>query len=65
MLKGHERMRYDRIIFRSVTNTWQPLSIELIGDQPITGGTSGEDKPLYPSDHFGLLMKIKLLTNKL
>jgi len=61
MLRGYERMRYDRILFKCVTNTWQPLSIELIGDQPIIG-TSWENKPLYPSDHFGLLMKIKLTT---
>jgi len=60
MLSGHERMRYDRIIFKSETSTWQPLSIEIIGDQPIKGETSWENKPLYPSDHFGLVMKIKL-----
>jgi len=56
---SYEQMRYDRILFKSQTSTWKPLSIELIGNELIKE-ISTEDNPIYPSDHFGLMVKIGL-----
>jgi len=60
MLQGYEQMRYDRILLKSQTNSWKPLSIELIGNEPIKE-ISKDDEPIFPSDHFGLMMKIALV----
>jgi len=54
MLKHYEEMRYDRILLKS--NSWNAKSIQMIGNEPIE---SDEDGPLFPSDHFGLLMELK------
>ncbi len=46
---GEKSRRIDRILLRS--RTWTPLSIRIVGNEPVTAG----DKGLFPSDHFGLV----------
>jgi endonuclease/exonuclease/phosphatase family metal-dependent hydrolase len=50
MIRKLERMRYDRIMFKSTGGRWVPVGIELVVTQPIDGQSD-----LLPSDHFGLL----------
>uniref|UniRef100_A0A6B2LBW6 Endonuclease/exonuclease/phosphatase domain-containing protein n=1 Tax=Arcella intermedia TaxID=1963864 RepID=A0A6B2LBW6_9EUKA len=58
MIKNYERMRYDRIMYKSNKKVWQPSGISLLGTQTIdpakVGGTL-----VYPSDHFGLIVTLK------
>lgn len=57
MLSGHprEQMRYDRIIMHSNKNILIARSIDLTCNDPIV-----EMPPIWPSDHFGLLMTIEM-----
>jgi len=53
MLTNYEQMRYDRILLRSTY--WKPHKIKLLGTKPVD-----ETKPkIFPSDHFGLEMKLQ------
>jgi len=54
-IPGYERMRYDRILLKS--QHWRPVSISLLGDDPIIATKVGGAK-VFPSDHFGLIMKL-------
>lgn len=58
MLRRFEQMRYDRIMFRSVSNHWTPTGIEMIGTQKIGDEQTKQGTPLFPSDHFGLCAEI-------
>jgi len=58
-ISGYERMRYDRILLKSAC--WKPISISLLGDDPITATKVGGAK-VFPSDHFGLIMKLETST---
>jgi exonuclease III len=57
MIKGYERMRYDRILLKS--KYWKPTAISLLGDEPISGSKVG-GAVVYPSDHFGLIMTLEI-----
>jgi hypothetical protein len=60
MLSHFERMRYDRIMFKSGNSEvgigWIASSIEMVGTDAIN------DNGDRPSDHFGLLARFKLTT---
>jgi len=49
------QLRLDRAFFKS--NQWLLESIELLGKDAIEG-VKYEGKPVLPSDHFGLLVKL-------
>jgi tyrosyl-DNA phosphodiesterase 2 len=50
-----KRVRYDRVLVRSGTPGWAPQSVELLGTAPIA-----PDLPeVFPSDHFGLLVRLR------
>jgi tyrosyl-DNA phosphodiesterase 2 len=50
--EGEEKqVRYDRILLRSIASGWDPVSIRLLGDAPVSPATP----EVFPSDHFGLL----------
>jgi len=51
-----ERMRYDRILFRSTNQKWKASEIQLIGTDPIFVNSV----KMFPSDHFGLFAEITL-----
>jgi len=46
----HKLARFDRILLRSVTAAWKPVSIRMLGTKPV----APECPEVYPSDHFGL-----------
>jgi len=46
----HKRVRFDRILLRSKGNRWRPISINLLGTDPV----SAERPEIYASDHFGV-----------
>jgi len=47
----HKRVRFDRILLRSSPAAWRPVSIDLLGTEPVE-----TDQPeVFPSDHFGLI----------
>jgi len=64
MLKDYERMRYDRVLFKH-NSKWQPVSIELLGVNKLKSvgdavdPSTGKQVVVYPSDHFGLVMKVQ------
>jgi tyrosyl-DNA phosphodiesterase 2 len=51
----HKQVRFDRILVRSSTPSWQPKSIELLG----TTSISPDYPNIFPSDHFGLVGKLE------
>jgi len=55
MIKGYERMRYDRILIKS--KFWKPTAISMLGEESIPGGKVG-GAIVYPSDHFGLIVTL-------
>ena len=61
---GYEQMRYDRIM-TAADSPWRPALIELVGTEPVpnaaAGCDSGEREPCWPSDHFGLLLELRLV----
>jgi len=62
MLTDYERMRYDRMMFKSSKSNWRAVSIELLGAKrlktDIVDPETGKEVVLFPSDHFGLLTVI-------
>lgn len=50
-LKGKaKQVRFDRVLYKFNSPMWKPVSIELLGKEPVS-----EDSPeVFPSDHFGL-----------
>jgi len=60
MLWGFEQMRYDRIVFRSAEKKWVAKRLDMLGTTPIEGILTEEgDRPLFPSDHFGLEVELE------
>jgi len=57
MIRGYERVRYDRILLRS--KYWEPKAISLIGDQAVPPCKVG-GAVVFPSDHFGLIMTLEI-----
>jgi hypothetical protein len=63
MLLKPEQMRYDRVLYKfsDADAVMTPVSIELIGDVPVTNeylasaSTTKSAAAVFPSDHFGLL----------
>ena len=55
------RLRLDRAFFKS--NNWVLEGIELLGKDAIEG-EEFEGKPVLPSDHFGLLVKLMAKSGK-
>jgi tyrosyl-DNA phosphodiesterase 2 len=51
----HKQVRFDRMLVRSSTPGWRPVSIELLGTEPI----SPKLPNVFPSDHFGLRGTLK------
>ena len=51
-----KRVRFDRILLRSepAQSRWRPMSITRLGTAPL----NARGKPVYVSDHFGLLASI-------
>jgi len=62
MIKGYERMRYDRILLKS--KYWLPTAISLLGEDPIQVTKVG-GAVVYPSDHFGLIMTLEINNMKI
>jgi len=58
MIKQYERMRYDRILFKSLNRTWIATGISLIGTEHLDPSKVG-GAYVYPSDHFGLILTIE------
>jgi len=56
MLQNYEQMRYDRVLFRTKENFWKPTEIHLLGTEKI----EYMEEPVFPSDHFGLELHLKL-----
>lgn len=54
-----KRVRFDRILLRSASRSWQPQSIQLLGTEPI----SIQYPSVFPSDHFGLVGRIAWRSN--
>lgn len=48
------QVRFDRVILRSADRSWQPVSIERLGTEPV----SEELPEIFPSDHFGLRVRL-------
>lgn len=62
MLWGGLRLRLDRFLTK-LGRSFELRSIEMVGREPIEGVLfvdRGQKKPVYPSDHFGLLLTIEL-----
>ena len=62
MLWGGLRLRLDRFIAR-LGRSFELKGIEMVGREPIEGVVfmeRGQKKPVYASDHFGLLLTIEL-----
>lgn len=57
--KKEKKVRFDRILLRSLSNEWQPKSIQVLGTEPI----SQEMLHVFPSDHFGLVGKLAWKTD--
>jgi tyrosyl-DNA phosphodiesterase 2 len=53
-----KQVRFDRMLLRSRRPGWQAESIELIGTEPI----SGSIPDIFPSDHFGLVSRLRWQT---
>eukprot|EP00467_Chlorarachnion_reptans_P004817 CAMPEP_0114537616 /NCGR_PEP_ID=MMETSP0109-20121206/29676_1 /TAXON_ID=29199 /ORGANISM="Chlorarachnion reptans, Strain CCCM449" /LENGTH=480 /DNA_ID=CAMNT_0001721523 /DNA_START=57 /DNA_END=1495 /DNA_ORIENTATION=+ len=53
-----ERMRLDRVLFHASCKIWTAESIETIGGESL-GFSSLNKWPILPSDHFGLLAKLR------
>ncbi len=62
--KQLERMRYDRVIYKNTEPQFIPVSIELVGTEPIAStpqqnksvfNTPPSGRVIFPSDHYGLL----------
>lgn len=49
------QLRLDRAFFKS--NLWKLISIDLVGRDALPG-MRYEGKPVLPSDHFGMLVKL-------
>jgi len=56
MIRGYERMRYDRILLKSTC--WIPTAISLLGVDPVPPFKVG-GAIVYPSDHFGLITTLE------
>lgn len=54
MIGGASRMRYDRVLFKSQQNILAK-SIEIIGNKIIGYHENNVARPIFPSDHYGLL----------
>jgi len=61
MIKQYERMRYDRILFKSINCTWDAFGINLIGTEPLDPSKVGGAE-VYPSDHFGVIMTVRRMS---
>jgi hypothetical protein len=62
MLFGGLRLRLDRILAK-MGRCFELSAIEMVGREPIEGllfVDRGQKKPVFPSDHFGLLLTIEL-----
>lgn len=57
--KGGLRLRLDRALCR--LDRCKVHSIEMIGKEAIPG-VEHDERPVLPSDHYGLLLKLKLKT---
>ena len=53
-----KQVRFDRMLLRSRPPGWQAEAIELIGTEPIAGSTPD----IFPSDHFGLVSRLRWQT---
>jgi len=54
-LSDKDAVRFDRVLLRSGTPGWVPVSMERLGMEPIS-----ESLPeVFPSDHFGLLARLQ------
>jgi len=58
MIKQYERMRYDRILFKSKRLSWDATGICLLGTERLDPSKVG-GAVVYPSDHFGLILTIE------
>ena len=50
-----KQVRIDRILLGSLSESWRPDAIELLGTEPV----SPDSPSVFPSDHFGLLGRIR------
>jgi tyrosyl-DNA phosphodiesterase 2 len=50
-----KKVRFDRVLLRSLGGAWRPRSIELLGAAPIAASSPD----VFPSDHFGLAAVIE------
>ena len=60
LAKGKRRglqSRLDRAFVK--LKQWEVESIEMVGTEPLRGGERWEGRPVLPSDHYGLLVKLK------
>jgi len=53
--REEKKVRFDRILLRSPDSHWHPISIQMIGTEPI----SLQHPSVFPSDHFGLVGDIR------
>lgn len=61
MLRPNNRIRRRLDRCWSRLRAWRLASIEMLGQEPIPG-IKWEDRPVLPSDHFGLLVRLTLAT---
>lgn len=54
--KSKIRRRLDRAFCR--LTHWRLAGMELVGQQALPGGLRHEGRPVLPSDHFGLLLRL-------
>ena len=68
MISNEERMRYDRVLFRSRRSEgneiFKPTDISLLGVRALEKGSDSLSQ-VWPSDHFGLLATFEILSDGL
>ena len=55
-----EESRIDRVMLRSQDTVFVPMSLELLGRDPLPGLQDSKRDPVHPSDHFGLRAVFKV-----
>lgn len=59
MLRGYEEMRYDRILARLAPTQMKLTQVKIVANERLKLPNSST--PVFPSDHFGLLLDVALL----